>query len=71
MTEQFVTRLEAHIVEALLEACLSVLVYLVKCRYGLGNTDAHSWIGSISDAWLYILAIEVEFLVKYCILATL
>ena len=71
MTKQFVAWLEAHVVKALQEAGLSVLVYIVKCRYGLCYSYAHSGVGSVSDAWLYILAVEVEFLVKYGVITTL
>ena len=71
MTFEFLTRLEAHIVKALLETSLFFLRNLVKSRNILCDTDTHTRVGTICNTRFDIHSIESQFLIEYSVIATL
>ena len=71
VSEELLARLETHILKALLERSLTLLVYSVECRYALSDANAHTWVGAVGDAWLYFCSIEGKLFVEYGIVATL
>ena len=71
MTLQFFAWLEAHIVQALLETSLLFLRNLIKSWDILCDTDTHTWVGTVGDAWFDILCLESQLLVEDSVIATL
>ena len=71
MTLEFLAWLEAHVVEALLEASLLFLWNLIESWDAFGNADTHTRIGTVGDTWFDILCLESQLLVEDSVIATL
>ena len=54
MTKEFLARLEAHVFQTLLERSLVALGNLVECRDRAVDSNAHTWVCAVGDAWLNV-----------------
>ena len=64
MTQESLSWLETHVIQAFTERSLSCLVYHFHRRNAFGNANTHTWIGAISDTRLYVRRVESQLLVK-------
>ena len=69
--QQLLSSLKLHIVQGLLKASFGRFSLLGISRNMLSNTDAHTWVGTISNTGLDISSIKCQLLVEHSIVAAL